>query len=63
MTRGGKRKNAGRPSLGEVEAVLIRIPPVIKNSLKDRAVCEGESFNSLVAKILAAAVENPMEAL
>lgn len=55
MTSGGKRAKAGRPSLGETEQVLVRMPPELKEALRLRAQDEGKSLNAVVVEILTAA--------
>ncbi|MDA8116975.1 MAG: toxin-antitoxin system HicB family antitoxin [Actinomycetota bacterium] len=55
MASGGKRKNAGRPSLGETEQILLRMKPELKEALKLRAQEEGKSLNAVVVEILTAA--------
>lgn len=63
MARGGKRKNSGRPTIGEVEALLVRIPPKVKEALRLQAIEQEKSVNSLVAGILGKAVGISTEAL
>ena len=61
MTSGGKREKAGRPSLGETEAILVRMPPALKKALTEQAKAEAKSTNALIVEILGE-IPQPKEA-
>ena len=51
--QGGERRKTGRPSKGDRERVLVRLPVPLANAVRDLATKRGMTINDMLGELLA----------